>query len=307
MIRIIGSCTVIGLVCVALIWRGLEYYHELQVAEQLTSLGAHVTWEHLHVRYVSLPERLSGLQLASMCAALERLSALKSLSFGDDSSLTDSDLQHLSNLTTVEWLYLSHLRIDGSGLSKLQKLQSLTYLNLTGTNVNDGTVGNVNVFKKLNTIRLDKTQVGTKGIAQLVGLGSLSTLDVSRTKIDDRVTPIVAQIRTLRSLRLSGTQITDGAVEHLAQLKGLCDLWIDRTRITEKGIRLLKKALPNTSIIGGEQQERGGIRGTKSERQPGIEPGTQVVKRTAIVGAALHYPTSRTDAGTAIQPVLVTS
>jgi hypothetical protein len=75
------------------------------------------------------------------------------------SSITDSALAVISNLTNLRRLQIDHTGISDSGLSKLKSLNELRHLNLVGTKVTSKGIMQLKNLKKLESLYLYQTAV----------------------------------------------------------------------------------------------------------------------------------------------------
>jgi len=75
------------------------------------------------------------------------------------SSITDSALVVISNLTNLRSLQIDHTAITDSGLSKLKTLHELRHLNLVGTKVTLKGIVELKDLKKLESLYLYQTKV----------------------------------------------------------------------------------------------------------------------------------------------------
>ncbi|MCC6123815.1 MAG: hypothetical protein IT426_02550 [Pirellulales bacterium] len=149
-------------------------------------------------------------------------------------AVTDDDLAVLENLTELEGLYLTDPNITGKGFAHLKTLKKLKGLGLWNTSIDDA------------------------GLANLEGLANLRQLCLDGTKITDAGTVHLQDLTQLEDwLGLTDTPITDRSLQYFKNFKKLQNLNLLRTNVTERGVRELKKALPNTIISyprNGEDQ-----------------------------------------------------
>ena len=97
----------------------------------------------------------------------------------------------------------------------------------------------------ISYLELRWTLVGNAGVSKLAALPNLKTLRVAHTKIDDLGLRDIGKIKSLRTLDLCGTGVTDDGLRSLSGLTELRTLYVDSTKITDDGINELKKSLPH--------------------------------------------------------------
>ena len=123
---------------------------------------------------------------------------LKNLTLGG-TTISDSDLMHLKNLTELKRLSLDYTNIGD--ITHLKNLAELEHLSLNATNVSDITV--LANMPKLTTLSLSNTNISD--ITPLLNLTKLKYLDLSDNNISD-ITPLL-NLTNLETLRLEGNPI----------------------------------------------------------------------------------------------------
>lgn len=106
-------------------------------------------------------------------------------------------------------------------------IPQLVTADLSGSNITDKSVANLEVAKQLRQIRLGETQVTDAAIDSLLKLPALE------------------------SINLFGTKITDIGLLKLAAIPNLKNLYLWQTAVTPEAIKSLKEKLPNCEIITG--------------------------------------------------------
>ncbi len=237
----------------------------------------------LDIHYFSNVVRVNGVRPdVGDLSPLTKLIHLKRLTI--DTRLVDEDLQHLSNLKSLEYLtFASPEQI--SNLTPLAKLKNLKYLWLENSQVTDLTpLAGLTKLEKLKITNapfsdltpltglttleeLDVEGGNYNDLKPLVGLTRLRKLNISETSISDLTLlagfanleilnlesnevydlwPLM-RLTKLRHLCLTNTKVTDLAP--LAGLKNLKNLWLNHTQVSDEEIEKLKLALPNCNII----------------------------------------------------------
>ena len=131
---------------------------------------------------------------------------------------------------------------DFAGLKHVQKL------NLTGTKVTDVGLERLKKMEQLETLELNGTEVTDAGLENLKGLDHLLTLGLFATKITDAGLEHLKGLNRLQQLRLDGTHVTDTGLEYLKGLKQLEVLSLGGTKVTDAGGKKLQQALPKCQI-----------------------------------------------------------
>ncbi len=163
--------------------------------------------------------------------------------------LTDRALEHLRFVPKLQMLSLSG-RITDDGLAHLQHVPGLVKLNMHGCRkITDAGLFPVGSLKLLRHLDIGATKIGDAGLAHLSGLSNLEHLRLDYyTKITNMGLVHLADLKKLVFLSLLHTKIGDRGLVHLYGLSNLKELQLGKTKVTEKGIALMKAALPECSI-----------------------------------------------------------
>ena len=128
--------------------------------------------------------------------------------------------------------HLMDKEITVEHLAPLKELKGVVHLNLRGRAVTDAMLAQIKDLTSLTRLHLEKTKVTDKGLANLKGLVNLEYLN------------------------LYGTDVTDAGLANLEGMKKLKSLYLWQTKVTDAGVAKLKKALPQTEIIRGTDDEK---------------------------------------------------
>ena len=113
------------------------------------------------------------------------MSNLQSLELSHN-QLTTGATEHLSQIPTLRWLYLSgNQEIDDGGAKYLARLTGLESLDLSATHVTDAIVAEIKTLSKLRELRLAYTAVTSECLMHISGLTELVRLDLAGTRITD--------------------------------------------------------------------------------------------------------------------------
>lgn len=181
--------------------------------------------------------------------------------------ITDSDLEHVANLQSLQSLDLNQTTITNAGLKYLRKLPNLKSLNLFSTSVGDEGLEHLESLHSLQTLDVGNNGSYTlrawktlgkitsleqllawntgkcnEGVKYLETLKSLKNLDLSYSiDFDDVGMKHLGKLEALESLSVSMTRISDAGLDYLENLKSLKTLDLSFTHITNAGLERLQK------------------------------------------------------------------
>jgi Leucine-rich repeat (LRR) protein len=149
---------------------------------------------------------------------------------------TDSDLEPITRVQTLEKLDLSLSLITDAGMERLKPLENVTELNLFGVE-----------------------HITDTAIAYIRGWRKLQRLNLRGTDVTDTALEYIAQIPSLRSLDVSYTQVTNTGLDFLSSLPKLEELVIGGNKVTGAGLRVLKQlpSLRSLSLKGAQKRNSG--------------------------------------------------
>lgn len=208
---------------------------------------------------------------------IARMPGLRELSL-HEMRITDADLAHLGNLTSLELLDLGciqpHDRISDAGLAHLAGLTGLKELRLQSAGISDEGLAHLKTLTNLEKLELlTCRRVRGPGLVYLRDLPNLASLDLRGTQVDDAGQANLANMSQLRwlgasslttdvgvkhiatlsgltGLDLSGTAITEASLDRIGSLAGLRTLHLYDTRISPKAVQRLRQTLPRAHITG---------------------------------------------------------
>ena len=152
------------------------------------------------------------------------------------SSVTDTELEYLQELTRLEVLNLSYTQVTDEGLKYLSGLTNLWSLELNETAIGDEGLKYLRGLSKLARLHLTKTRVTDAGLAYLRGLPRLGLLEISDVQVTDAGLVHLEGLTNLGTLNLTPTKINEE----------LCGEF--ESRITDAGVEKLRQALPECAI-----------------------------------------------------------
>ena len=149
---------------------------------------------------------------------------------------TDSDLELIAPLRSLEKLDLSLSLITDAGMERLKPLENVTELNLFAVE-----------------------HITDTAIAYIRGWRKLERLNLRGTDVTDTALAYITQIPSLRSLDVSYTQVTNNGLDYLSSLPKLEELVIGGNKVTGAGLRILKQlpALRSLSLNGAQKRNSG--------------------------------------------------
>jgi internalin A len=150
-------------------------------------------------------------------APLESLDRLEELAI-HGAPITDSGLEHISNLTELRILSLWETRgISDAGLVHLAKLTKLQTLNLYRCGITDAGLVHLRRMTDLDSLTLGQTKVTGPGLSHLGGMSKLRRLF---TPTDGAALTHIGHLRSLQELYAYDTE-SPTPCDGLAQLAGL--------------------------------------------------------------------------------------
>lgn len=84
----------------------------------------------------------------------------------------------------------------------------ITWLSLSGTNIENDWLSVVSGFPNLARLELDKTQISDEGVAHLKGLPRLEVLNLYASQVSDASLPMLQELPELKRVYLSETKVT---------------------------------------------------------------------------------------------------
>ena len=155
-------------------------------------------------------------------------------------SATDSDMQHLADLTGLQQLHLGGTRITDAGLASLKALRELQRLNLSRTQITDAGLAHLKGLTKLRVLRLGGTKITDAGLVHLQALTELQLLELQGDAITNAGLVHLKTLTSLRDLNLVDTKVTDAGLDHIRGLTALEGVYLQSPEITDAGVQHLQ-------------------------------------------------------------------
>lgn len=232
---------------------------DLRVAEEVIKHGGQIRNMKGFLR--EIPTRrfaVQGIVLGKLDHPLDgsfanRLTELRALQIVAWSYLKDADLAMLSlgKLEGLTELNLSHSDLTSQGLSRMSSLKQLTNLVLNDClELNDQAFQKLPVLPHLTVLGLAKTTLSDQTLMEISRLRSLKCLLLTdcRNFTDQGLLPL-SELPQLRKLDLTGTSLSDAAISQLEKLTSLHQIFLYNTQITAQGAARLQQALPGCVVF----------------------------------------------------------
>src|SRR5215510_10730801 len=197
------------------------YYAELITDEGMAALKSWKKLKRVNLRGTKITD-----------TTLEHLANVMTLEFLDIgfAQITDVGLDRLTPLTNLKELIISGNKLTDTGLQSLRQLQGLTSLSLGGSQRTDSGLWTISLtelgldaiatLKELRELRLDGMPVSARWLEKLKGFNKLERLSLQDCKrLGDDAAPLLASWPALRVLDLKGTSMTEKGLADLRRLK----------------------------------------------------------------------------------------
>jgi hypothetical protein len=174
--------------------------------------------------------------------------------------ITDTTLEHLANVTTLESLDAGFAQITDVGLDRLTSLPNLKELVIGGNKLTDTGLQALRQLPSLTSLSLGGAQRTDSGLWSIslteLGLDSIATLKALRELRLDGM-PVTARwlaklkvLNQIERLSLQGCKrVGDDAAPLLAVWPALRVLDLKGTAVTEKNLADLRRAKPTAQIL----------------------------------------------------------
>jgi Leucine-rich repeat (LRR) protein len=201
----------------------------LRFAELVTDEGLTIVrgWKHL--------KRLTLRGTKITDSTLDHLAEVTSLEVLDIGyvQITDVGLDRLTSLVHLKELTIGGNKLSDTGLLALRQLSNLSYLDVSGFQRTDSGLWSVSVtgsgmdsittLAKLRRLRMNGTLVSARTLEKLKGLKQLEELDLQDcTHVSDDAAPLLASLPGLRVLDVTGTSMTPQGIQQIRRLKPQC-------------------------------------------------------------------------------------
>lgn len=149
---------------------------------------------------------------------------------------TDSDLDRVAGMASLERLNLAQTRVTDAGLERLRPLRRVRELDLYFSEFfTDDGVAMLRDWKQLERLNLRGTRVTSRVFEPISQMTALRTLDVSYSQIDDAGVELLAELPRLERLAIGGTRIGVVALSSLKLLPELKHLDVSGMQRVDSG------------------------------------------------------------------------
>lgn len=174
--------------------------------------------------------------------------------------VTDTTLEHLANVTTLEAIDVGFAQITDVGLDRLAPLVNLKELVISGNKLTDMGLQALRQMTGLTHLTLGGSQRTDSGLWTISlteqGLDAITTLkDLRELRLDGMPVTVrwLEKLKTLDKLERLSLQgckrVGDDAVPLLASLSALRVVDLKGTAVTEQGLAELRRAKPKTQLL----------------------------------------------------------
>lgn len=250
-------------------YRGLNEMDEVRRAiEALRAAGASIGQDSdgnaISLRW--------GIHSPLTTAGLGEMTKLQSLMEVHLGGANDETLKSVALLAKLKRLDLSHplgfgVNITDEGLTHLERLTDLEFLNLQTTRVTDAGIVLLKSLDKLTSLDISWTQVTLAGVQQLqpltalAYLGAPDSLSLEYARLfpnleivydfgtKDAELSFLNGLSKLRELGIESAGVTDAGMVHIAAIRTLKKLCLFATSVSEPARASLQVALPSCEIV----------------------------------------------------------
>ena len=166
--------------------------------------------------------------------------------------VTDSDLQQVKRLVSLELLYLSAPLVDDAGIGAISQLRGLRDLTLRNVNLTDAGLAQLSHLSQLDTLQIiGSKHVHGSGLSFLHAL-SLHELLLEGISLDAEPLTHLSDFRQLGRVEICDPRLTVTAVPRLSSLaaaKKRVALRLRGTRLSPQGLALLRRDVPGLEVV----------------------------------------------------------
>lgn len=153
----------------------------------------------------------------------------------DSAAVQDKDLEHLSGLSSLLSLDLSHQPVSDDGMKHVGECHSLQKLYIGDTSVGDAGIDRLVKLTGLEVLACPKTQVTGAALRNISSFSELQVLNLDHCAVADEHLGSLGALSRLEILVLAHTKITDAGLEHLKPVAKLRVLNLDGTKVKGSG------------------------------------------------------------------------
>lgn len=140
---------------------------------------------------------------------------------GGVTTVTDTDLVHIGQLSELRVLRIGRVEISDTGFRHLTRLAHLRVLDVPDARLSEDGLDVLGNFRELEELNVSNSRVNEAVAGQLAKLSQLRLLTVSNTGLTDAGMRHLAGLIHLRHLGINGTAVTAAGLKHLARMTEL--------------------------------------------------------------------------------------
>jgi Leucine-rich repeat (LRR) protein len=174
--------------------------------------------------------------------------------------ITDSTLEVLAGIATIEWLDIGWAQVTDTGLDHLSSLANLRSLTMGGNKLTDNALQFLRQMPQIEYLDIGGTQRTDSGLWTLLltdaGVQAIATvtelreLRLAGTNITGRGIATLKSLPKLERLNLQGCKkLRDDAAGALAEFKQLQVLDLKETGLSEQAAASIRAALPRCQVL----------------------------------------------------------
>lgn len=159
--------------------------------------------------------------------------------------ITDQQLQRIATIPRIHELYLRSTPIGDEGVNSLASVKGLKRLDLNTTLVSDAALETVGQFEQLEYLSLSSPNVKGSGVAHLARLHNLEQLQFTGPNVTNDWIAAVASLQNLQWVELHSTSVDERALEHIKRWHKLHSLYLNQNAINVEAMGDLQEHLPH--------------------------------------------------------------
>jgi len=168
---------------------------------------------------------------------LSKLSGLKKL-YLENCDINDLAVNEIATLGELHELHLPYCNFLGNVMEnlRLNKLKSLTILDLDSTGIGKTEISAMNLPASLHEVDVSSNELNDNAVTVLANLPNLKRLVLYENPITDQSIQLIEELKNLETLDLSFTKVTGPVLSRLSKLKRLRELMVEGIGLDDDSI-----------------------------------------------------------------------